>query len=270
MNKFLFAGIALAAVAAGPALAADLPVRQAPPVYAPPPVIAYYNWTGCYLGLNGGYGWRQNHTIDAVISNGNTFTDAGTLGVSGGFGGGQVGCNYQAGAAVFGIETDFQGSGMSKSVGPTTIVAGGATGTFSASDKVKWFGTLRGRVGYAADRVLLYVTGGLAYANNSFEFTGVDAGGNSFTFDNSTTKTGYVLGAGIEWAVAGSWTVKAEYQYLNFGSVGPFTVPVLDAGGAPNGVSVTTSSHKADFQTIRIGFNYLFNAAPAPVPVYGK
>jgi len=268
MNKLLFAGIALAVVS-GPAFAADLPVRQAPLAYAPPPVVIYYNWTGCYLGLNGGYGWRQNHTIDAVISNGNTFTDAGTLGVSGGFGGGQVGCNYQAGAAVFGIETDFQGAGASKSFGPTTLTVPGVL-TVSGSDKLKWFGTLRGRVGYAADRVLLYVTGGLAYANNSFEFTGVHAGGNSFTFDNSTTKTGYVLGAGIEWAVAGSWTVKAEYQYLNFGSVGPFTVPVLTAGGAPTGTFATTSSHKSDFQTIRIGFNYLFNAAPARVPAYGK
>lgn len=269
MNKLLFAGIALAAVAAGPALAADLPVRQAPPVYAPPPVIAYFNWTGCYLGLNGGYAWRKAHTTDAVVSNGLTFGDAGSLGASGGFGGGQVGCNYQAGSAVFGIETDFQGAGASKSFGPTTLTVPGVL-TVSGSDKLKWFGTLRGRVGYAADRVLLYVTGGLAYANNSFEFSGIDAAANTFTFSNSKTKTGYVVGAGVEWAVAGSWTVKAEYQYLNFGSVGPFTVPVLNAAGVPNGVLVTTSSHKSDFQTIRIGFNYLFNAGPAAVPVYGK
>src|SRR5690606_12028255 len=119
--------------------------------------------------------------------------------------------NYQAGPAVFGIETDFQGSGISKSFGPT-VLAGPLFGTFNGTDKLKWFGTLRGRLGYAADRVLLYVTGGLAYANNSFEFTGVDLVGNNFTISDSTTKTGYVLGAGVEWAVAGSWTVKAEYQ----------------------------------------------------------
>lgn len=269
MNKLLLAGISLFAIASGPALAADLPVRQAPAAYVPPPVVAYYNWTGCYIGLNGGYGWSKDQSIDAVASNGNTFSNAGSLSVSGGFGGGQVGCNYQAGAAVFGIETDFQGAGMSKSFGPATIVVP-ATLTVTASDKVKWFGTLRGRIGYAADRVLLYVTGGLAYANNSFDFTGVDAAANSFTISSSTTKTGYVLGAGVEWAVAGPWTVKAEYQYLNFGSIGPFTVPVLNGAGVPNGVLVTSSSHKADFQTIRVGFNYLFNAAPAAVPVYGK
>jgi outer membrane immunogenic protein len=204
-----------------------------------------------------------------VADNGNTWTGAGSLGASGGFGGAQIGCNYQAGPAVFGIETDFQGSGISKSFGPTALAVP-AVLTVSASDKLKWFGTLRGRLGYAADRVLLYVTGGLAYANNSFELTGVDAVANSFTISSDTTKTGYVLGAGVEWAVVGSWTVKAEYQYLSFGEVGPFTVPVLNAGGVPNGVLVTTPSHKADFQTIRIGFNYLFNAAPAPVPVYGK
>jgi outer membrane immunogenic protein len=268
MNKLLVAGIALIAVASGPALAADLPVRQAP-AYVPPPVVVYYNWTGCYLGLNGGYGWRQDHNVDVVADNGNTWTGAGSLGASGGFGGAQIGCNYQAGPAVFGIETDFQGSGISKSFGPTALAVP-AVLTVSASDKLKWFGTLRGRLGYAADRVLLYVTGGLAYANNSFELTGVDAVANSFTISSDTTKTGYVLGAGVEWAVVGSWTVKAEYQYLSFGEVGPFTVPVLNAGGVPNGVLVTTPSHKADFQTIRIGFNYLFNAAPAPVPVYGK
>ncbi len=163
--------------------------------------------------------------VDAVISNGVVFSNAGSLGVSGGFGGGQLGCNYQAGAAVFGIETDFQGAGMSKSFGPTAFAVPGVI-TFNGSDKLKWFGTLRGRLGYAADRVLLYVTGGLAYANNSFDFTGIDAAGNSFTISNSTTKMGWVVGAGVEWAVAGSWTVKAEYQYLSFGSVGPFTVPV--------------------------------------------
>jgi outer membrane immunogenic protein len=266
MHKLLFAGIALASIASGPALAADLPVRQAP-AYVPPPVVVYYNWTGCYLGLNGGYGWRQDHTVDATI--GVVSSNVDSLGASGGFGGGQVGCNYQAGAAVFGVETDFQGSGISKSFGPTALTLPAAL-TVTASDKLKWFGTLRGRLGYAADRVLLYVTGGLAYANNSFNFSGVDAGGNSFTIDNSTTKMGWVAGAGVEWAVAGSWTVKAEYQYLNFGSVGPFSVAAVDPVGVPTGVLVTTSSHKADFQTIRIGFNYLFNAAPAPVPVYGK
>ena len=267
MNKILLAGIALVAFASGPALAADLPVRQAPPVYSPPPVVVYYNWTGCYLGLNGGYGWREDRNVDATI--GVISSNVDSLGASGGFGGGQVGCNYQAGPAVFGIETDFQGSGISKSFGPT-VLTGPLVGTFNGSDKLKWFGTLRGRLGYAADRVLLYVTGGLAYANNSFEFTGVDLVGNNFTISDSTTKTGYVLGAGVEWAVAGSWTVKAEYQYLSFGEVGPFTVPVLNAAGLPTGTLATTSSHKADFQTIRIGFNYLFNAAPARVPVYGK
>jgi outer membrane immunogenic protein len=233
-------------------------------------VVPYFNWTGCYLGLNGGYGWRKDHTVDAAFDDGVTIESSNidTLSAKGWFGGGQVGCNYQAGAAVFGIETDFQGSGISSSFGPTVLAGPTVVGTFTGSDKLKWFGTLRGRLGYAADRVLLYVTGGLAYANHSFEFTGVD-GPASFIISNSTTKTGYVLGAGVEWAVAGSWTVKAEYQYLSFGSVGPFTEPVL-VGGVPVGLNVTTASHKSDFQTIRIGFNYLFNAAPAAVPVYGK
>ena len=67
MNKLLHAGIALAAVVSGHAMAADLPVRQAPLAYAPPPVVIYFNWTGCYVGLNGGYGWREDHTVDAAI-----------------------------------------------------------------------------------------------------------------------------------------------------------------------------------------------------------
>ena len=190
MKKLLSAGIAFVALASGSALAADLPVRQAAPVYSPPPVmVPYFSWTGCYVGLNGGYGWSQDHSVDAALSNGNVWTGAGSAGLSGGFGGGQVGCNYQAGPAVFGIETDFQGSGMSKSVGPTALAAR-SPARFTASDKVKWFGTLRGRLGYAVDRVLLYVTGGLAYANNSFDFTGVDAIGDSFTVSNRRPRPG--------------------------------------------------------------------------------
>ena len=69
MYKLLFAGIALAAVASGPAFAADLPVRQAP-ANVPPPVVVYYNWTGCYLGLNGGYGWREDHTVTPGVTGG--------------------------------------------------------------------------------------------------------------------------------------------------------------------------------------------------------
>ena len=74
-------------------MAADLPVRQAPQAYAPPPVIAYFNWTGCYVGLNGGYGWSKDNSIDAAYAGGTNFAGANWVSVSGGFGGAQAGCN---------------------------------------------------------------------------------------------------------------------------------------------------------------------------------
>src|SRR5690242_7983468 len=143
MKKTILA-MAVAMTAAGTAAAADLP-RGPAPYYAPPPP-AVYNWAGAYAGLNLGYEWGKvtNSGIDP----------------SGIAGGGQIGYNWQTGQFVFGVETDLQVSGADDTFAP-----------YKFSNP--WFGTLRGRAGFAIDNVLLYATAGLAYGELSGAFFGL-------------------------------------------------------------------------------------------------
>ena len=244
-------GVAVTQVAS----AADIPA----PVYkAPPAAIVSQTWNGCYVGANGGYGWQRRQ--DAIGDNGSSFLDLGTLRPSGGFGGGQVGCNYQTGFAVLGLEADFQGSGIRDSFGPTLLPAGVLTA--SGRESLRWFGTVRGRLGWAVDRVLLYVTGGLAYGKTDYSVSGFDAAANHFEATSNATKAGYVIGGGAEWAFLGAWSLKTEYQYINLGTIGPLTATVFNAAGVPNGVTVTTTSIRNDYHTVRLGLNYRFGASP--------
>jgi outer membrane immunogenic protein len=262
MRKILLATAVLTVLAA-PAIAADLarpaPVYKAPP--APPPVYLF-SWTGCYIGVNGGYGWQHDHANDVTFTSpavAPVFFPSQNLSEQGGFGGGQVGCNYQAGWFVVGVEGDIQGSGIRDSFGPTLFTVPGVV-TITASEKLNSFGTIRGRAGFAVDRALFYVTGGAAFGKTSYNYFAVDAVGNSVTLNGDTTRTGWVVGAGIEYAFLGGWTAKAEYQYLNFGDIGPLTgFPVLPAG-VPTGQTTTSGSFRNDYHTFRIGLNYLFNS----------
>ena len=197
MNKLLFAGIALAAVAAGPALAADLPVRQ--PVYAPPRLfVPYFNWTGCYLGLNGGYGWRKDHTIDAVFSNGGLFSapDVGSLGE------GRVwrrSGRLQLSGRGRGVRHRDRFPGLRRraaALGRPYYRARGFR-TFSGSDKLNGR-HLRGRVGYAAIACCSTSLAVLPTRIIASISAGSMLGANTFTFSNSKTKTGYVVGAGVD------------------------------------------------------------------------
>ena len=189
LRKILLASAALVALA-GTASAADMPARM--PTKAPVPYIALYNWTGLYVGANIGYGWGRD-------SSGGTSTN-----LNGVIGGGQIGYNWQMNNLVLGLETDFQGSGQK------------ATGTgvgFSLTERIRYFGTVRARLGYAWDRTLLYVTGGYAYTN-----IGGDLTVGAFTTSTNTTKSGYTVGAGLEYAFAGPWSAKAEYLYVDSGT----------------------------------------------------
>ncbi len=224
----------LSAVAAPMAAdAADLyrnPPAQPPVSYAPP-VSAPNTWAGFYVGINGGYGWGGGG--DTFTEGGNPFTRATP---EGGFGGGQVGYNFQSGSIVYGVETDFQGGDISDSV----------TGANNTSrERLDWFGTARGRLGFALDRVLIYGTGGFAYGDvRQHAILGAD------TFDNAGTRTGYTLGGGVEYKLTPSWSLKAEYQYVDFGSE-----------KLSDGAGNFTSDLDTNFQTARIGLNYRFGGA---------
>ena len=214
MKKILASGVALAAlVVAAPAFAADIaqPYPTKAPVVAPVPV---FSWTGFYLGANAGYAWGSS----------NGYAD--DLGISpdGWVGGGQVGFNYQLGNnVVIGVEADLQGSGIKDTA-------------YGFESKLDYFGTVRARVGYAFDTVLPYVTGGFAYGN-------VKINNELLDWSESTTQTGWTIGAGVEYAFLPNWTVKAEYLYVDLGD------DYYDNLGANAGINLNIA---------RVGLNYKF------------
>jgi outer membrane immunogenic protein len=199
------------------ASAADMPTRyNKAPAYMPP---VGYNWTGFYAGLNAGYGWTRN----------------GFAGDNHGFvGGGQIGYNWQAIGSpfVFGVEADFQGADLSNSA----ALGGGVT----LNGRSNAFGTVRGRIGYAWDRAMLYGTGGYAYVRNEVSATG--PGG---SISNSQFRSGYTLGGGLEYALWDRWSVKGEYLYVH----------TDNASVTLAGVNFTGNNN---INVVRVGVNYHF------------
>jgi outer membrane immunogenic protein len=243
MKKFCIGIAALGALGVAPAFAADMAVK-APP--APPPPA--WSWTGFYVGANAGYGWGVNNSPVSYTNNlGVTVTSSGPD-AKGGFGGGQIGYNWQTGAAVLGIEADIQGAGLRNTV--SGITSDGLT-LFSGTQKLNWFGTVRGRLGYAFNRTLVYVTGGYAggHVSDTVLLTGV---GVSDLLTGSPRHNGSTIGGGLEYLIAKNWSAKAEYQYIDLGHESLFGV---STGGTP----VTTSSIRNRFNTVRVGLNYHFN-----------
>jgi len=205
----------------GAAAAADLPPRYPPPAYKAPPAYGAYNWTGFYLGINGGGGWGHS-----------TWDTTGGFDLSGGLLGLTAGYNWQTGPWVFGLEGDVDWSNIK---GTTTVAC--AAGCQTAN---WWLSTVRGRVGYAIDRFMPYVTGGLALGDIRASTPGF-AG-------NNTTNAGWTVGAGVEVAIANNWSAKAEYLYVDLGK----NNCGLACGAAPiDNVSFTA-------HVLRGGLNYRF------------
>ena len=297
---------ALTLAAAQAATAADLGARNWPPaepVYkAAPAMRAIYSWTGFYAGGNVGYSWGKaktdvtvpGFTIDAATAGapvpvdipGSAFSDS--LKPNGVIGGGQVGWNSQFGNWVLGLEADLQASGQkddrsrsdafafTTTGGPPVFDVAGTSAT-SLDARLKWFGTVRGRLGYVWDTWLVYGTGGLAYGK--FDVSGVNtvagtatcvgtvlecgaipavtAFSNTTTMSGSKNKAGWTIGAGIEGAAfLPNWTWKAEYLYLDFGK--------FDHSFATSGGVITTSTHATD-HILRFGVNYRFAGGKGPV-----
>lgn len=219
MKRLMLAGVSALTVVTmmSAANAADLPRRQAMPTKAPV-YAAPYNWTGAYVGINGGGGWGRSNFSSPVST--------GDFNTSGGLVGGTLGYNYQAGQAVFGLEGDIDWSNIR---GNAACGAG-----LSCETRNNWLGTARGRIGYAFGNFMPYVTGGLAVGGVKNSISG---NGNS-----STTKAGYALGGGLEAALIGPWTAKVEYLYADLGR-----------SSAPLGAD---ASFKAN--TVRAGLNYRF------------
>jgi outer membrane immunogenic protein len=238
-------------------------------VKAPPPPASAFTWTGWYVGANAGYSWgnpSSDTTLTGFVTTGVvTAAHSEALKFSGAVGGVQVGYNYQAwNRWVAGLEADWQATSENASLhyldpysgaGPFCPIVcvpffGAATTDYEAS--ILWFGTVRGRLGYAWDRILIYTTGGFAYGDVRLRGSVNDSGvfltpyNGTSTFSLSQARTGWTLGGGIEGALTNNWSWKAEYLYIDLGAMnttiaGPFT-----------GETVTLHSNFTD-NIVRVG-----------------
>jgi outer membrane immunogenic protein len=276
MHKLLTAGAALFALGLSvPAKAADMPVKYV----APAPV---FTWTGCYVGVHIGYKWGQSKHEGAGLVNGlpSVFNPAGgdltgDFDVNGPVGGAQGGCNYQTGAWVWGVEVDGGWSSASGQANTSAAaIAIGGNPDFRFTTNERWLATARGRLGWAADRWMWYVTGGAAWSG--FDLN--NSNGNAILFPAAqrqptrVNKTGWIVGVGTEYALLGGWSVKSEFLYANFGTMRYGDEPGIVNGciaGCPN------ADVKMHEYIWRVGMNYRFDwaswgkgKAPAVVAKY--
>ena len=272
--------------------------------YKDAPDVPVTTWTGFYAGINGGYGWSQSSSTvyaearyDPSSSGGHGHGHGGGPGSNpevansptvnfdktGGFGGGQVGYNFQWNRFVLGAETDIQGANIdgSGSAYASVTLPGfrHLTGsTISANtyreSGLDYFGTVRGRLGYTFDQVLVYATGGFAYggvsgvASTTLGINLPISGQTSYPYTVNTggNRTGYVVGGGLEYQIAPLWSLKIEYQYIDLGSGSGFVGYHLDNN---QGVVVDRArgyyTIEQNFNTVRVGLNYKLQSVVAPL-----
>jgi outer membrane immunogenic protein len=288
MRKLLLASVAALGFA-GTASAAELAVR------APLAPVPLFSWTGCYLGINGGWiGGRDEYATSRRVLY--PYPDVATPAEnallyhsyssdqSGGTLGGQFGCQYQAGWLVIGGEWDANWSSLKEdnyfTFGPipraTNLSLAWPPRAELTHKQLDWFSTARVRVGAAWwDRVLLYATGGVALGaldaytqvahDNPFDPSDFFIGDFFGAYRNQ--KIGWTVGGGFEWAFAANWTAKAEFLYLDFGSF-DYIAPAAH-NFDENGVTYHTSIDAKEY-VARVGINYLFHFGPAVAPVVAR
>ena len=256
MKRLLIGISAAASLIATGALAADLPVKTytKAPVYVDPG----FDWTGFYIGGNIGYSWGQSRDTSTITNGAGTvlFTSTDKTSLNGVVGGGQLGYNWQMQRMVVGLEADIQGTDEKGSrsftcptgictpaIGfPLALVIPGPAVPVTLNQKIDWFGTVRGRIGYLVDpKVLLYATGGLAYGEvDSSATIGLVPTGFGTV---SNTHVGYTVGAGIEGVIGGNWTAKLEYLYVDLGKVsGNYLTSFAAFGSGPSTVAIARVS----------------------------
>jgi outer membrane immunogenic protein len=273
MKMLIIATVAGAVLASGSAMAADLPLK------APPPVT--YSWTGFYIGGNAGYGWGRSDldttaagptyppgyfaatSLPAINAAGQGSVDPHSF-----VGGGQLGYNWQTGSIVAGLEADFDYFRMNASRAVSGIYPcciANSPFTLAQSVSTNWLFTARPRLGWAVNNWLFYATGGVAVTDLSSSQSFTDAylstinAGESFSA--SSTRAGWVAGAGIEYGVSRNWSLRAEYLHVDFGSVSgtgamvPNAVLIAQGNTAPN-----PFNHSANLTAdiLRLGINYRF------------
>lgn len=268
LRKVLLASAGVIALASQ-AFAADLPSRAPPPVYVPP--VPIFTWTGVYLGGQIGYAWgtqRANVFAPELTAVGGVLVAPGSqvfnsYSAEGVIGGAHVGYLYQVNQWVLGIEGSVDGTSISKTFVPGTVLYPGVFAnpfglTYTTSVPIE--GSIRGRIGVAWDRVLLYATGGVAFA-------GVNASINSpfGSVSASTTRVGWTVGGGAEYAVTNNWSVYAEYRYSDFGSNSNNLGQAFNF--TPFGLNAPSAIVNRHFtqNQVQVGFSYHFSPPPPPV-----
>ena len=236
----LIAAVVIDLPASQSARAADIVPRGYPPpapapVYAPP-----ISWTGCYVGGNIGGAWSN---VDFSGVSGVNFSASN----SGFAGGGQIGCDYQWNQFwVVGIRNMLDATSLSNRTNISAVPFTGAV-----DSRTRWFDTLTARVGYLvpSTNVLLYAQGGAAWTNTSITF--LDGSGAQLG-EASNDRTGWTVGAGVEWMFAPQWSVFAEYNFMGFGTQ---SATLTGCGGT----CVVNANANANVQNVLAGVNYKFN-----------
>jgi outer membrane immunogenic protein len=280
MKKLFFAASILATSSLS-AWAADMPVKA--------PIASPYNWTGFYLGANVGGGWgNRNVNFSANDPAAAAVFDPAVGGAppstsfksSGALGGLQFGYNWQFNRNwLVGMETDFDWSGVKGSGSSTGAFQGAVPFTATEDERIKWFGTVRARLGYLPmDTVLTYITGGFAYGrvdrsgsyvNNSTlaGFASGPVGGSGvacaatatcFSGSSSSVNTGWTVGAGFEYAILKNITLKAEYMYVSLGNKSLTETALVTGGGGVAPASFNVNYGNSNFNVARVGLNYRF------------
>ena len=288
MRSYALPAIAVSLLAATSswALAADLPSRRAPPVYIPPP-IPVFTWTGFFVGGNAGAAFDQRRDTSFFFPAGSIAGSTGTAGTltPGGnsnkvsfAGGGQIGYNYEfgngiggfgggpGGGIVIGAVADAQylgnngGNGTNYTFAPVSPLTAGnafvpvaglpATNLVATRQNENFFGTVRGRLGFAFERVMVYGTGGFAY---------------------NTRATGYTFGGGLEYALTNNISVGAEYLYVNINRGSSYSaVYVPNAGLGAGTLFLNTQGGRDTFNVARATLNYKFDFFAPIAPVVAR
>ncbi len=255
---------AVAVLVATGAQAADLAART----YTKAPAMAQvFNWTGFYAGVNVGGGVGRNRTnfnnpVGVPLENETTY-----MSPAGIIGGVQIGYNVQFQNfynLVLGVEADFQGSGQKGSACLATCVAAGTT-SLNVQQNIDWFGTVRGRAGFATGSVFSYFTGGLAYGNVNTSGSLVGAGVPGLPFSFGETRTGYVIGSGVEASLGGKWTAKVEYLYVDLGTSSASIATTGNAAAAGFFGNPVNATSRVRDNIFRAGLNYGIGSNTAEV-----
>ena len=261
-RNLLLASVGAFALATSAALAADLPSRAPPPVYVPPAPI--FTWTGIYVGGQIGYAWGSgnlNYTgFDPILGAG-VATSVGSS-PSGVIGGAHVGYNYQINQWVVGLEGSVDGTSLSN-----TAVAFFPDTTISASSTANIQGSIRGRIGVAWDRALIYATGGVAFGgfNTNYNVSFFDGSFTSNSFSN--TRVGWTVGGGIDYAVTNNWSIFAEYRYTNWGTLSAPSLGAIAIATDPNLAGFFYNGNRTLNQNqVQVGFSYKFDLYGPPAP----